>query len=63
MKFGLFQNKLDFQDFLALVGNDVQKLNKATLGFKGVKENLYIDKARETIENLYWFVIHQDILA
>ncbi|KRT80163.1 peroxidase, partial [Oryctes borbonicus] len=49
------KNKLSFEDFLTLVGEDIKKLNKATLGFKGVKnDNKYIDTARETIENLYW---------
>ncbi|KAK9695605.1 Ferric reductase like transmembrane component [Popillia japonica] len=49
------KDKLDFQDFLALVGEDIKKLNKATLGFKGLEnENKYLDTARQTIEDLYW---------
>ncbi|KAI4457597.1 oxidase/peroxidase [Holotrichia oblita] len=49
------KDKLDFQDFLALVGDDIKKLNKATLGFKGMEnENKYLDTARQTIEDLYW---------
>nr|XP_022914641.1 dual oxidase-like [Onthophagus taurus] len=51
-----FRNKdrLMFDDFLKLIGPDIQNLNKATLGFKGVnKESTKIDAARHTIENLY----------
>lgn len=47
------KTKLYFADFKKIVGNDVDKLDKARLGLKGLSDDSYINKARDTIENIY----------
>ncbi|XP_072402675.1 dual oxidase 2-like [Diabrotica undecimpunctata] len=49
------KQKLTFEDFKKMIGNDIKKLNTARLGFKGIKEadQSYLAKAKDTIENIY----------
>ncbi|RZC35513.1 dual oxidase 1-like, partial [Asbolus verrucosus] len=50
------KNKLDFDDFLKMFGNDIKSLSKAKLNFKGVRSQdrgSYLEEARDTLENIY----------
>lgn len=50
------KNNLDFNDFKNMIGKDINKLNAAKLGFKGVNaedRRSYLHRARQTLENIY----------
>ncbi|KAG5870630.1 hypothetical protein JTB14_023085 [Gonioctena quinquepunctata] len=50
------KNKLTFEDFKNMIGEDIKNLNTARLGFKGYtqpQQKTYLDEAKDVIENIY----------